>query len=1135
MYGTRNFLQLTDDQPLLSDGQAVTIGGNFTRAGMPGSVVTNKDCAIVNSVARYVDPVRCCRYALFGPAEGNGGYGISCSPDGSRIEELLIWLNSESDKCIFQSCPEVSMDALTTLTELTSLKCNMMGSNYRAPFPQEIGNLQKLEHLELGWNMYGEVPPTITKIKGLKTLILKSVTGSSDTTNTIALPNELGDLKELQTLNVNELLVRNVPDSLPRLNLKSLVVHSLDAVTLASMIPKFPNLENLDLSKTNLSNISIDLSSLKSLKSLTLIECQLSSLEFVQNLPLLERLNARTNVIKNFPAGLGASKNLQILNLAMNQIKRVPPKFSNFTKLQEVILSFNQLESIEGLENCPSLQTLRVRNNFLSRFPATVARSTSITWIEIQSNNMTSIDGIEKMANLTVLYCDDNNIEKLPVAFRKLQKLQTLVKSISGEISDMPRLTDFRNNDLETASGFQNLPFLTNLYLSNNQLRLFPDGLQSSKRFATILVDNNKIKSLAGDFTSLNLIWATIDLSNNQIEDFGDTLPPVNVLRLRNNSLKAIPSIFKTSMTSIQTLDLSANGIKDAATDLSNMTFLTSMSVYILVTVMWLNINRDLSDNLIQTLNGTLFPPKLKILKLNGNNFTWFPTSLRKYTAMSILFVCLFFAPLLNCLSDLGNNWINGTLDTEMFPVSLQFMNLTLNCFDEIPKINSSITKSSTKPSIVSTLQKTKEECKQHFNGPAVHTTSTLPIASSTVAIETVISSSGTLREPNANGPTATVATSRDILIPLLPTKHAVKRTSTVFRTQENPFETGVPTGDIPDETPAPIPTTGVSGQDDLSNNSIFKSKYVLPGTVAATMLLVLAMAALVLLFIRRRNQRNKKSFEDQAIDASPESDPSTTSSNNASDSDLESRMPEPPTTSDVKEGLLFQDGVLTQSLWRQPTSDKHSSGLFAQLERDSEIQTHSDELGADANESLQQNFTTCLNLYSDSNDGELLSSSAREVEEEKTDDVKQDPFPALANVPVEPHQQTCLNLYLDDDAKDGESKTDSKEEEEAEQPAATAEPPTPSPNSIDAPQTSSQAVHTWTVQQVQTWMDSIGFREQVLDTFSCHQIDGQRLLGLTDRILDQELGISNPSLRSSILMIRAEAFMNVQGEQDGI
>ncbi|KAJ3109146.1 hypothetical protein HDU97_008545 [Phlyctochytrium planicorne] len=76
------------------------------------------------------------------------------------------------------------------------------------------------------------------------------------------------------------------------------------------------------------------------------------------------------------------------------------------------------------------------------------------------------------------------------------------------------------------------------------------------------------------------------------------------------------------------------------------------------------------------------------------------------------------------------------------------------------------------------------------------------------------------------------------------------------------------------------------------------------------------------------------------------------------------------------------------------------------------------------------------------------------------------------------------------------------------------------------SPLSSSKSVHHWTPDEVCLWMDSVGFREDVCDKFREHAVDGQGLLGLTDRILKEELGIEPQNLRNAILSIRGKSFL---------
>ncbi|KAJ3107858.1 hypothetical protein HDU96_007758 [Phlyctochytrium bullatum] len=77
------------------------------------------------------------------------------------------------------------------------------------------------------------------------------------------------------------------------------------------------------------------------------------------------------------------------------------------------------------------------------------------------------------------------------------------------------------------------------------------------------------------------------------------------------------------------------------------------------------------------------------------------------------------------------------------------------------------------------------------------------------------------------------------------------------------------------------------------------------------------------------------------------------------------------------------------------------------------------------------------------------------------------------------------------------------------------------------------ESVLTWSNQRVITWMDSVGFNSTLINIFKDHDVDGPRLLGLTDRILESEIGISSPVLRSIILSVRAQFFFTVTATAD--
>ncbi|KAJ3100692.1 hypothetical protein HDU97_001979, partial [Phlyctochytrium planicorne] len=917
-------------------------------------------------------------------------------------------------------------------------------------------------------------------------IILGSLVRFTGGEDPIALPEELGELKNLQTFEMSFNNFLNVSMDLSRLkSLQSLQISDCQFSTL-DFVRDLPALQSLDVSYSALEAFPSSFETLKNLRTMKLDSNKLQSIEGLQNCPNLRTLSLPYNALKAMPASI--SKNsLASMDLTWNKLESVDGIDGTFTALKAIIilqptvaefpvraeciilglptfrrvLSNNQLESIEGLKNCSNLKTLTLTSNLLKTVPSTISQATSLSYIDLNSNTITSLDGIETLVNLQTLKADSNSITALPASLGNLKGLSIL---------------DLSNNVLETIDGFQNLTKLNFIYLSNNQLQTFPDGFQSSKRLFTINVNNNKIKTIAGNFTAMKYAWIDLDLSGNQIQDYGTlgTFPFIHLLSLKNNSLQEVPSFIKATNG-----DLSVNNIMDFALNFSKIKMFQSI---------------DVSSNRIQTLDGTIFPQTLTTLMLSQNNFTSVPTSLRNYTGITTI--------------DLNSNWINGTVNPETFPVNLKSISIYINCFDVIPDF----------PQVRAFFQRSKEDCYQHFNPNAVITTSiSLSTTSQSLAttMASVFSTSITASEvsftsiPSIASPEAAPTTATKRVLPLIPTNSFLPATKIIVQTQPNSFQTDVPTDTpdgIPDPTPTPTATTSI--QEDLTGNNIFKSKYLLPGTVVATMVFVVAMAGLVFLFIRRRQVR-------KPVDAIPppaDSEPSTNSTH-TTESDLEAgSQPSQPFS---KDGLLFQDGVLTQGLWHQPIPDKSASTLFSPLSR-IETGKRSEDLES-APEHREAPFSTCLNLYS-SSEGGLVQDGDRDGEE-KDRDLKEDDVPVLAR--VEPRQETCLNLFLEEE-KDTDNKDGSvSEKDQVIQPVVAD-------NAVHA-QDPSTSVHSWTPAQVQTWMNAVGFQDQVLDTFSRHQIDGQRLLGLTDRILERELGISQPSLRSSILMIRAGAFMNLQ------
>ena len=69
--------------------------------------------------------------------------------------------------------------------------------------------------------------------------------------------------------------------------------------------------------------------------------------------------------------------------------------------------SFNQLSSLEGIENLVNLEKLWCYNNQLTSLEG-IENLVNLQVLSCSSNQLTSLEGIENLVNLKILYCSSN-------------------------------------------------------------------------------------------------------------------------------------------------------------------------------------------------------------------------------------------------------------------------------------------------------------------------------------------------------------------------------------------------------------------------------------------------------------------------------------------------------------------------------------------------------------------------------------------------------------------------------------------------------------------------------------------------------------------------------------------------------
>lgn len=298
------------------------------------------------------------------------------------------------------------------------------------------------------------------------------------------LPATLGNLTELNSLGLRANSVTGaIPASWASMTkLTSLnLAYTLISGELPGYLNTFTNLNSLQIVAGNVTGQFPDLSNLSGLQALFL-EANFTAgpiPQYIANLTSLTHLMiSNTNRNGLIPAAIGNLPQLQVLELSNNQLTGpVPNTLGSKPSLWSINLSFNQLSGTIPQElGKPSIGTLRLNNNQLTG--------------------------------------------SVPTSFRFLTGINNL---------------NLRSNQLEgtlPSNLFENMPYLTNLELSNNRFTgEFPSvagciGLSLCSFF------NNGFTSLHPSFISRpNLYW--LEISGNEFRTLPDLTQQVNKINLQ--------------------------------------------------------------------------------------------------------------------------------------------------------------------------------------------------------------------------------------------------------------------------------------------------------------------------------------------------------------------------------------------------------------------------------------------------------------------------------------------------------------------------------------------------------------------------------------------------------------------------
>ncbi|RWR73551.1 LRR receptor-like serine/threonine-protein kinase ERECTA [Cinnamomum micranthum f. kanehirae] len=493
--------------------------------------------------------------------ESNNLDGRALPPCLSKLSKLeTLWLQ-DNDLGSYSS-------ALKGLCGLSALKSLDLSSNYfnDSNLPRCMGNFSLLENLYLAWNnLSGHFGNSISGLKRLHELDLSSnhltddgiSTWISNLTSLISLHLEYNKLKGLDAIR-----------GLCGLSaLTSLDLHDNNLNNLPICMGNFSFLEYLNLSWNNLSSLfRSSIPGLKQLQQLHLESNQLTDEDispWLSNLTSLTGLYLGNNKLKGSDnmRGLCGLSALTTLYLYDNYLSSFPICMGNFSLLENLILSWNNLSSLfsNSIPGLKRLKVLGLRSNHLTDdgISPWISNLTSLTDLNLDNTTLKGSDnmrGLCGLNSLSSLYLSDNYLSSLPTCMGNLSSLQNLYLSQNNLSihfgNSIPGLKQLQKLHLESnqltdediSPWISNLTSLTGLYLGNNKLK----GSDTMRGFCTLR--NLRELDIGG-----NSIGGSIDPCFGNMQNLA-------YLNLHRNQLKGtIPSSIFSNLTMLNSISISQN------------------------------------------------------------------------------------------------------------------------------------------------------------------------------------------------------------------------------------------------------------------------------------------------------------------------------------------------------------------------------------------------------------------------------------------------------------------------------------------------------------------------------------------------------------------------------------------------
>lgn len=297
------------------------------------------------------------------------------------------------------------------------------------------------------------------------------------------------------------------------------------------------------------------------------LEVSNNKLSFVTGIPgSLRSLIIANNNLTDL-ASFGQLSNLQYLSLANNRYERLNG-LANLTHLRELNVDNNHIISLDGISHLDGLIRLSVSGNDLCN----TLNFSGYSWRKLEDliltgNNIKRIKGLDSLPNLNKLTLDDNEVEELLLSesksrHKKLRKLS--LKNNQLEEIDISAFVGLKELQLDQNNGVEIIGIEKLTGLERLSVRY---QNRSNKRKPKSTTSHNDGSPPPGYsfWTKLSDV-RKLNLSGNVMNKLPTLWEPflnLQVLELSGMGLKTLPKYFDEFMINLRELDLSFNSLKD--------------------------------------------------------------------------------------------------------------------------------------------------------------------------------------------------------------------------------------------------------------------------------------------------------------------------------------------------------------------------------------------------------------------------------------------------------------------------------------------------------------------------------------------------------------------------------------------